>query len=85
MATQFAGHRRTQRVVGNHADHRHVMAKVRQRHADVGLGAAGMHIKGRALQQQLVAGGAQSQQQLAKTDNAGGTHQDSCSPSIRSA
>ncbi|MEG0299093.1 MAG: DUF4113 domain-containing protein, partial [Aurantimicrobium sp.] len=41
VAAQFTGHRRTQRVVGDHADHRHVVAEVRQRHADIGLGAAG--------------------------------------------
>jgi len=78
MPAQLAADRRAQRVVGDHADHRHVMAEVRQRDADVGLGATAMHLQRRGLQQQLVAGGAEPQQQLAETDNTGGTHRDSC-------
>jgi len=78
VAAQLTGNCRAEGVVGQHADHRHVVAKMCQRYADVGLGTAGVDLQRRRLQQQLVAGCAQAQQQLAKTDNTGGNHRHSC-------
>ena len=50
------------------------MAEVRQRHAHVRLGATAVHLQSRLLQQQLVTGRPQAQQQLTKAQDAGTTH-----------
>ncbi|KAG1223873.1 hypothetical protein G6F68_020234 [Rhizopus microsporus] len=69
VPAQFAQRMGTQRIARHRAHHRHVMSQPGQRDTYVCLGATHMNLQLWRLQQQLVAGRAQAQQQLTETDD----------------